>query len=115
MFRRPKQNLVCSFLLVCAAAAARAEVLQVSNLSEQERIHVEYSSRGCFDGEKKEYEIVGGRAVRFAEAASPTHTISLSTNEVSGLDALFGFYRLHLPGGCTTTDDIQISYYRGRT
>ena len=98
-----------------------------ARLSVAETVRVRYRSRGCFHDETYEFEFGGGPSVRVTVtmipemydreqrrmielARVPLGTIVLEPKELEALDRLIAFYRSEPAGGCTTQDEITISY-----
>src|SRR5262245_35816624 len=94
---------------LAATLATLANAASLSQLQPGERLHVSYHSRGCFHDRKYEIDFERGASLT---ARSAGRTISLSPEEVAGLDKLFQFYSSWPRGGCTTKDDISISQFR---
>ena len=89
-----------------------------SELSTGERVHILFSSKGCFHEYTYDFDFERGATttVRITSPeGSPGHprTLTLSPRDISGLDRLVRFYRTHSGGGCTTVDDIIIEHFRG--
>jgi len=102
--------IIVGLLFSVWGSAAIAGSPLVSQLQPGERLHVAYQSRGCFHEYKFEIDLERGPSVT---ARSGGRTVTLSANEVAGLDKLLQFYRSKPRGLCTTQDDISISEFRG--
>ena len=100
-----------------------------AELQPGDRIHVRFSSAGCFHCIDYDLEFERGTSttVRVAslsrswnatkrklEYHSPKRlgTLTLTTRDISGLDRLIRYYRTHPIGGCTTIDDITFEHFR---
>jgi hypothetical protein len=102
--------VVAAIFAVVGCVPARAEIPRLSQLRPGDRLHVSYHSRGCFHDRKYEIDFEHGLSVT---ARSSGRTVTLSAQEVAGLDKLFQFYGSRPRGGCTTHDDISVSQFRG--
>jgi hypothetical protein len=102
---------------------AEGETLSFATLGPGETIAIRYRSVGCFHRLERLYQVEGGPA-RFATAAvnedlsiagsraTPEVIGALRASEAEGLDAWLEFLRRRFPGGCTTTTDVVVGYYR---
>lgn len=125
-------SIIVTFVYFCFLAVANAEVLKVSALTTGEEIRIEFSSRGCFHDTKYFYVLRGGpeRVLDVSEAKATWNseekkrvdlgvvkigTVSLTGEDINGLDSLFTFYRMKNAGVCTTTDHIKVEYVRAGT
>ena len=102
--------VIAALFATIGCVTAPAEASTLSQLQPGDRLHVSYHSRGCFHDRK--YEIDFERATSVT-AHTSGRTVTLSAQEVAGLDKLFQYYRSRPRGGCTTQDDISISQFRG--
>jgi hypothetical protein len=96
-------------LSLCGSVAALARSQSLSQLAPGDRLHVAYHSRGCFHDRKYDIDFERGPSVT---ARASGRTVTLSPQEIAGLDKLLEFYRSRPRGGCTTHDKIAISHFR---
>ena len=109
---RPGRRVACpAALILCSSATAIAGTVSLSQLQPGDRIHVSYGSRGCFHDRKCEIDFERGTSVT---AHSAGRSVTLSAREIQGLDRLIQFYRSRPVGGCTTEDEITITWFRDR-
>ena len=98
-------------VLLIASSAAAATGVSVRDLARDERIAVEFRSRGCFHNERYRFDLEGGDTV--VVRSSNDRTVQLSSAERAGLDRLLQFYRKGQEGLCTTQDSVTMTYFRG--
>ena len=94
---------------ICSSVAALGSSPSLAQLASGERLRIAYHSQGCFHERQYDIEFQGGASVT---ARSGSHTVTLSPQQVAGLDRLFAFYRSRPRGGCTTVDTITITRFR---
>src|SRR5262249_3859962 len=108
---RPLRGILVAAVLVVTSCVARfAGIPFLAQLLPGDRLHVSYRSRGCYHDQK--YEIDFERAT-YVTAKSSGVTVTLSPEDVAGLDTLFQFYRSRPGGSCTTQDHIRVDQFRG--
>lgn len=97
--------------LFVGAYNATAAPFRISERKTNERIDIAFRSRGCFHDYTKRYVISGGEKTSLW-CSHPAGTLTLSVDESRGIDFLFEFYRARLEGGCTSTDWLEVDYFR---
>jgi len=101
-----------------SADARPANARSIQTLGLDESVELTIQSDGCFHS--VEYVIaIDGRSTNIARVdqgsrlSEHARVVTLSSVDLSGLDALLGFYRgLRDEGRCTTVDEIRVRWYR---
>ena len=69
-----------------------------------------YTSRGCFHDRTFDFDFE--RQTSGITCSVSGRSVTLSTDEVGGLDKLLQYYRSAPKGGCTTQDIITVTVFR---
>jgi len=88
-----------------------------SRIQPQDHITVGYTSQGCFHylAYRFQFERRDKVQVRITTLWKPRRylgTVTLSDEDLAGLDRLISYYRTHPEGECTTNDGVDITYRR---
>jgi hypothetical protein len=115
-----KQSL--AFLLVVFALAtgsmrvsAEPTPPRFTDPAGPDRAEIEFRTSGCFGGSSVSMVIFRDRPYVSVTDADGRAWLDLSAEDLAGLDRLFDFYRSNPRGGCTTTDEVAIRWFRGET
>jgi hypothetical protein len=113
--------------VLMAGSIAAAETLSFANLKPNEKIVIVYRSQGCFHHVETMYQAESGKKFRLGIVENPTArktgrsadgdreavgTTELTSDDRFGLDCYLLFLRRGFKGGCTTTDQLVVGYYR---
>ncbi len=91
-----------------------------TSLAPGERVEVSYQSQGCFHW--YDYSLIFQRdkeptmtayGIGYDSQSKEIGTLTLSRDDLTGLDKLIDFYRSGPLGGCTTVDTVEVSVYLG--
>lgn len=114
-------------LIGASGLRAADEIPSFLKLKDGLRIEVAFQSSGCFYTSKHRFEFSGGKARIFElqpvfelekTREKPVDgkllgELSLQDEDLKGLDRLFAFYENPPDGGCTTVDNITVTFYQG--
>jgi hypothetical protein len=115
-------------LLLLFCGELKSQGVTISNLPDGHKIHVRYSSQGCFHFNTYEFDFVGGSVIKLNIVKVDRKwnkkqnsyddfrhvrlgSLILSNQDVYKLDRLISYYRSKPEGICTTSDSIDIVYY----
>lgn len=119
--------LLAAALLLAAPFGAAAERLMIAELKENEYVVIDYFSVTANRSISRQYFIRGGDTKlltahrNIVEWRNRTpHVVNkfllgdltLTADDVLGLDALLIFYAARIPGSCSTRDTVQVEFYR---
>ena len=115
-------NLSCA---VQKQTKAKSDDLKLSNLKENEKVIIYFTSKGCFHFQNEKYIFVD-KAIEIynipiswssdqkeiiEESPELLGKFILKENQLKKLDKLLLFYAKDKPGGCTTEDKVVIEKY----
>lgn len=89
------------------------EVAALADLPKGDQLEISFASDGC--RHSRAYNLTFRRAtettvfITNAKKQAESGQLTLSKDDVDGLDRLVRFYRSRSPGNCTTSDSITIS------
>ena len=115
-------------LLLLFYSEQKSQLVTISNLPNGHKIHIRYSSQGCFHFSTYEFDFVGGPTIKLSIVKVDRKwnkkqnsyydfrrvqldSLILSNQDVYRLDCLISYYRSRPEGICTTNDSIDIIYY----
>jgi hypothetical protein len=119
--------LLCAALLYGASSAGAAERLMIAESKANEYVVIDYFSVTGNRSISRQYFIRGGdtklltahrNIVEWRNRAPHVVNkfllgdLTLTADDVLGLDALLVFYAARIPGSCDTQDTIQVEFYR---
>lgn len=104
----------------------KSHARSLATMKAGEKSIVKYISRGCFHSRAYSLTFTAATPMtvkieqytdnldkeNITKKTKRTTTLTLSTQDVSGLDKTLSYYRSHPKGGCTTSDKIGVAWYQ---
>src|SRR5262245_27486512 len=105
--------LILAGLAHATSVHAESGLPRFSQPDGPDRAEVEIRSRGCFHNTAASITLFRNPPYAQVRETDRSAWLALSIDDLASLDTLFDFYRDGPGGGCTTTDTITITWFRG--